>query len=115
MAGIVSDQALTETDNSPRALRLAGVCANNHRMNRRIRTLPVSLLLLAAWGLTLGAVQPPAYLSVKDFEQCLAQQARGSHREWCLPVASPAACPHHSWQQLVDLKKSGQLAACHQP
>jgi hypothetical protein len=67
---------------------------------------------LAAIALPVYAVLPPQYLSVPDFQQCLAEQNEGSYSSWCQPAKKPKACPRTSWRQLRALQGDDAVPAC---
>lgn len=74
---------------------------------------PIALAAaLAAITLPAYAVLPPAYLSVPDFKQCLAEQNEGSYSSWCQPAKKPKACPRVSWRQLRALQGDDAVPAC---
>ena len=55
--------------------------------------------LLCAPFLSMAAL-PPAYLSVPQFQQCLAQKQESTYTHWCLPATKPDGCPDGSWSAL---------------
>jgi hypothetical protein len=47
------------------------------------------------------ALPTPAYLSVPDFNACLALEQEGTQITRCLPAQQQASCPDSSWQALL--------------
>lgn len=43
---------------------------------------------------------PPAYLSVKHFQDCLGTKNMGTWTSWCKPQVKPNQCPQASWDAL---------------
>jgi len=75
---------------------------------KKILLLPAILLLSA----TVYAVLPPKYLSVPNFEQCLATKNMGSWTAWCMPKTKPYSCPDASWQALNSLTGRDRMQSC---
>jgi hypothetical protein len=60
-----------------------------------------------------GAVLPPKYLSVEQFESCLAtKEILSSYQAWCMPAVKPERCPVGSWAQLSSFQGNDKLADC---
>jgi len=53
---------------------------------------------------------PPAYLSVPNFESCLAKETVGTSEQWCIPAAKPSTCVDSSWGEIS--KENMSLTAC---
>ena len=66
------------------------------------------LIALSCIPMVCMAELPPAYLSVPQFQQCLAQEQQSTFTHWCLPSSKPDACPDASWSAL----QSDSLPAC---
>ena len=58
------------------------------------------------------SVRAPAYLSIKDFDRCLATRKIETYQVWCLPEAQPAECPAESWLQLTSLPPGDRVSKC---
>ncbi|MBF0301222.1 MAG: hypothetical protein HQK51_21110 [Oligoflexia bacterium] len=58
------------------------------------------------------SVLPPKYLSVKNFQECLASKDMGTWISWCMPITKPALCPQESWQQLSSFTGEDKLPSC---
>lgn len=58
------------------------------------------------------AVLPPKYLSVANFQKCLATKNMGTWQSWCMPVKKPNACPDDSWKQLNGFIGKDRVPQC---
>ncbi len=58
------------------------------------------ILLFVLLPLFCQAAVPPTYLSVQDFENCLATEKMDLYSAWCLPAKKPIACSNDAWTKL---------------
>jgi len=58
------------------------------------------------------AVLPPKYLSVADFQKCLATKNMGTWQSWCMPAKKLDACPNDSWKQLSGFTGKDRVPSC---
>ena len=58
------------------------------------------------------AMLPPKYLSVADFQKCLAAKDMGTWQAWCTPAKKPDACLDDSWKQLSELTGKDRVPKC---
>lgn len=76
------------------------------------RAKPGWTLLLLVMAGAANAALPPQYLSVPQFDRCLATQDHGSYQSLCMPAKRPKACPADSWAQLSALTGAQRVPAC---
>jgi hypothetical protein len=69
-------------------------------------------LLLTILAPIASATLPPRYLSVPQFQKCLATQDRDGYRAWCMPAIRPRLCPVKSWHRLMSLDASDAVPRC---
>lgn len=70
------------------------------------------ILLLVGAMVNVFAVLPPKYLSVTDFQKCLATKNMGTWQAWCMPATKLNECPDDSWKQLSDLVGKDRVPSC---
>lgn len=74
--------------------------------------LASTFAILFATTTTIFAILPPKYLTIKNFQQCLATKNMGTWTAWCLPKTQPEACPNDSWRQLNELTEKNRVPDC---
>jgi len=59
---------------------------------------------------TNGAGQPPAYLSVPEFKDCLGTNSKGASSVVCMPKDMPKKCKKDNWTKITSLNTN--LESC---
>jgi len=69
--------------------------------------------MLLSFSFAYGAqMLPPKYLSIPDFQKCLATKNMGTWQSWCMPAKKPSVCAEQSWQQLNSLTGKDRVPDC---